>query len=233
MFTLGELTTRTYIIFDLFHTLSTLAHTGARGVDLHTMLGVSRETVNEALFEGSHDRLTGVISDPASVIADIAARCGASPSGEQCRSAATRRAARFAESLRLTPLHILETLDCLRANGKQLALISNADVTEISGWDTSPLAPRFVVALLSCRGRVGRTRSEIYRLCLTKLGARPDECVFVGDGGSNEFVGAREAGIPSICTTEFICDIFPERVAHHSAQADCVIGALSELCTAT
>jgi len=67
---------------------------------------------------------------------------------------------------------------------------------------------------------------------MRQLGATPDECVFVGDGGSNEFEGARRAGIPSICTTEFTRDIFPKRVDAHSAQADCVVAALFELCTA-
>ena len=232
MIPLRDLIARPYMIFDLFHTLSTLVHAGVGGPNLFELLGVSRERVNDALFVGSEARLTGRISDPAEVIADIARRCGVNPTREQCASAAAQRGRRFAESLRNVSPHILSTLDCLRDAGRRLALISNADVTEASGWEDSPLASRFDVALLSYRVGLAKPDPEIYHLCMRQLGATPDECVFVGDGGSNEFEGARRAGIPSICTTEFTRDIFPKRVDAHSAQADCVVAALFELCTA-
>jgi putative hydrolase of the HAD superfamily len=229
---LRKLARRPVFIFDLFHTLSTLHHAGIEGPNLFELLGASREQVNDALFSDSEARLKGYISEPPEVIADIAARCGVSLSSAQCAEYAAIRADRFSASLREVAPETLATLDCLRRSGKRLALISNADVIEAFGWDSCPLAERFEVAIISCHVGLAKPEPEIYRLCMDQLAVTADECVFIGDGGSNEFHGARRCGIPTICTTEFIRDIFPGRVSRHTAAADCSVAALSELCAA-
>ena len=38
----------------------------------------------------------------------------------------------------------------------------------------------------------------IYEEALKRLGIDPGDCIFVGDGGSNELVGARKAGMKAI-----------------------------------
>lgn len=43
--------------------------------------------------------------------------------------------------------------------------------------------------------RAVKPEPEIYRIALESLGVRPDQSVFVGDGGSDELRGAREMGI--------------------------------------
>ena len=40
--------------------------------------------------------------------------------------------------------------------------------------------------------------SCIYREAAKRLCVDPEECIFVGDGGSNELTGAREAGMKAI-----------------------------------
>lgn len=69
----------------------------------------------------------------------------------------------------------------------------------------------------------------IYELCLDRLGTVADDALFVGDGGSNEFAGARAVQLPTVCTTEFIRDIWPERVQSRVAEADYSIDTLNEL----
>jgi putative hydrolase of the HAD superfamily len=209
-----------------------MVHSAVPGPHLHELLGVDRDLVNRVLFDQSEMRLTGRISDPAEVVADIAARCGVDVSAEECASHAAIRSARFAQSLRGVLPHILDTLDCLRAHGRRLGLISNADTMEAAGWDESPLADRFECVLFSCDVGIAKPDPSIYHLCMDRMGVNADQCIFVGDGGSNEFDGARDAGIPTVCTVEFIRDIFPEKVAPQSARADCVVETLAELCRA-
>jgi putative hydrolase of the HAD superfamily len=36
---------------------------------------------------------------------------------------------------------------------------------------------------------------EIYSLACNRMGVQPEACIFVGDGGSNEFAGADDAGL--------------------------------------
>lgn len=230
--TLAELKGRSTIIFDLFHTLSSIVHAGVGGPDTHELLGVSRETFVEALFEGSHARLVGEITEPTEIIRDIAARCrSAVPSSEYPRIAEKRRR-RFAESLRRVSPGTLAALEQLRSHGKTLALISNADVLEAAGWPESPLASRFTIAVFSYDVGLAKPDPAIYEHCLRAVDAAPEDAIFVGDGGSDEFSGAAALGIPTVCTVELIRDIWPEKVAARRSQADIAVDSLAELASA-
>ena len=49
--------------------------------------------------------------------------------------------------------------------------------------------------VLSYKVQMKKPDSCIYREAAKRLCVDPEECIFVGDGGSNELTGAREAGI--------------------------------------
>ena len=59
--------------------------------------------------------------------------------------------------------------------------------------------------------------------------ASPEDCVFVGDGGSNELEGAKRLGIASVLVTGIIEEIWPEKIAERRRYADSVIADLDEL----
>ena len=224
-----DLCRRKHVIFDLFHTLSTIRHAGVPGPETHQLLQVSRDQLVKALFEGSEERLRGAISDPVEIIADIARRTGSLVPDSEYSAIAQARAFRFAESLRRVAPATLSALDGLRSAGKRLALVSNADSMEAAGWHDSPLSKRIDVAIFSCEAGIVKPEPQIYDLCLRRLGATARDALFVGDGGSNEFAGARSVGLPTICTTEFIRDIWPEQVESRIAAADHSIDSLDML----
>lgn len=229
---LQALMARPVIIFDLFHTLSTMRHAGVDGPETHELLGISREEYLLALFGDAEQRLKGVLSDPVEIVADIARAADSPIQPGEYACVADHRARRFAESLERVSETTLAALDCLKGYGKRLALISNADAMEGAGWPNSPLASRFEVTIFSFQVGHAKPEPAIYNCCMQQLNAVADQCVYVGDGGSNEFDGARSVGIPSICTTEFTRDIWPERIPERAARADAVVGSLSELCRA-
>ncbi len=226
---LAELRTRRCVIFDLFHTLSTIHHAGIPGPDTSELLGVSREAYLRALFDDTELRLTGRISDPVEIIRNIAEGCRAPVPASEYPRIARLRQERFAASLRRIRPSVLSALDLLRSRGKTLALISNADILEASGWDASPLAERFSVTVFSCHVGMAKPDPAIFHHCLDRLDASPGDALFVGDGGSNEFAGAAEAGIPSVCTVEFLRDTSPEKVEERRAGADLSVESLEEL----
>lgn len=229
---LADLRFRRVVLFDLFHTLSTVRHAKVPGPDTSDLLDVDRESYLRALFDDSTRRLTGQIDDPAEVIRDIAVACGSTvPASEYGRIAEIRRR-RFAESLRRVAPSTLNALDVLRLNGKTLALISNADVIEAEGWDASPLSGRFSVAVFSCFVGMAKPDPAIFRHCLDSLGVLAEDALFVGDGGSEEFVGAKALGIPTVCTVEFIRDTWPDKVESRKSQADFSVESLNELARA-
>ena len=55
------------------------------------------------------------------------------------------------------------------------------------------------------------------------------EAVFVGDGGSDELQGARDAGMITIMVTGVMKELWPARVTARLNQADYVIETLEEL----
>ncbi|WP_308447807.1 HAD family hydrolase [Micromonospora sp. AKA38] len=51
-------------------------------------------------------------------------------------------------------------------------------------------------------GELAKPAPAIYRLAAERLGVRPAECVFVGDGADGELAGARAVGMTAFRTTE-------------------------------
>ena len=69
---------------------------------------------------------------------------------------------------------------------------------------------------------VGCVKPEraIYENCLEKLGLPAAECLFVGDGGSNELVGARDVGMSTVLVSGVIAELWPERVQQRLTLCD-------------
>ena len=57
----------------------------------------------------------------------------------------------------------------------------------------------------------------------------PDECLFVGDGGSNELEGAHACGITTVMITGIVKKLWPDTIERKKIHADFVIENLSEL----
>jgi putative hydrolase of the HAD superfamily len=93
----------------------------------------------------------------------------------------------------------IETLDELERRGFKRGVISvcSSDVEE--AWDETELAPHVDDVVLSCAVGLSKPDPRIYELACERLGVRPDECVFVGDGANDELGGARRVGMRAVC----------------------------------
>ena len=97
----------------------------------------------------------------------------------------------------------------LRAAGYRTGILSNMPSDKLSFMRASrgfAWLENFSAALFSCDYGMVKPESEFYRTCLAKLGASPEECVFLDDSAVN-VEGARAIGINAM--------IF--RSAHESA----------------
>jgi putative hydrolase of the HAD superfamily len=61
------------------------------------------------------------------------------------------------------------------------------------------------------------------------MGLSPGECVFVGDGGSDELRGAKAAGLRTVFMSGAVEELWPERVAPRRALADHHIRSIPEI----
>ena len=92
----------------------------------------------------------------------------------------------------------VETLRELRARGFLVGLITvcSEDVEHL--WEASEFAGLFDAEVFSSAVGLSKPDPRIYLHCCELLGARPGECVFVGDGANDELAGALRVGMPAI-----------------------------------
>ena len=99
---------------------------------------------------------------------------------------------------------VLGLLAVLKQRGMKLALCSNCSEEEVQRFSVSPLHPYFDVIFLSYECGLVKPDREIYLGCAGALSVAPEECLFVGDGGSRELYGAKEAGMHPLRAVWFL-----------------------------
>ena len=92
-------------------------------------------------------------------------------------------------------------LDELKRRGIKIGLITNTFSDERDMIRSSRLFPYFDEAIISYEQGIRKPDPEIYQCMIERLNLKPEECLYVGDGGSRELYGAKEAGMrPLQCT---------------------------------
>jgi putative hydrolase of the HAD superfamily len=90
----------------------------------------------------------------------------------------------------------------------------------VAAWHDSALAGLFDAEVFSCTAGCVKPEPAIYQQCLSALGLDAAECVFVGDGGSNELVTAKDLGMSTIFVSGIIAELWPERIGERLATCD-------------
>jgi putative hydrolase of the HAD superfamily len=191
-----------FIAFDLFHTLVSGAddERDQAVAKMARVLRVEPAALVRAYHDSWPDRLTRW--GAAETVDILTRRLGGSPTADEVTRATALRHELATRLLSSVPPATLATLDTLRAAGSRLALVSNATSDTAQAWPDGVLARRFDVAVFSCEVGVAKPDPAIYQAALGRLGAAPEECVFVGDGADRELYGAAALGMTAIRTTE-------------------------------
>ncbi len=104
-------------------------------------------------------------------------------------------------------------LAILKARGISVGLISNCFREEAESIRKSILFPYFDAAMLSCELGIKKPEKEIYYRCTEALGVKPEECIYIGDGGSEELEGARSVGMKPYQASWYLKEIRQDRLA--------------------
>ena len=217
------------VIFDLFHTLTALESEWSDLPGTATLLGIDRRTWDGVLHERSRDRLTGALTDPFLIVRSLAHKIDPAIPDEKIRATVEIRIQRFRDTLSRIPSANIDVLKRLRASGMKVGLITNADAIEMASWAQCPLAGLFDAEVISCHVGMAKPDPEIFRKCLEMLGLPAGECLFVGDGGSNELVAAKTVGMKTVFISGIIRELWPERIPERLAIADHHIVQLPEV----
>ena len=207
------------VLFDLFHTLTGVESEWSELPWTSDVLGIDRAAWDSALTSSSRWRLAGQVRDPLKIVATLARKLRPSISDDVIARAVDVRTQRFRQALERIPEENVAMIQTLRRSGVRTALISNADAMEVAGWPSSPLAGLFDVEVFSCEVGWVKPEPEIYEHALTEIGLDASECVFVGDGGSDELEGARAVGLQTVFVSGIIAQIWPDRVEKRGAAA--------------
>ena len=184
------------------------------------MLGIDRQLWDDVMTAHSRSRLTGEERDPHAILCALVHAADSTIPDNRIREALRIRIQRFRDSLLRVPPQNVLALSRLRAAGFRLGLVSNADVMEVAAWPDSPLAGLFDVEIFSCEVGCMKPEPAIYRKCLEGLGLSAGDCLFVGDGGSNELVGARDVGLTTVFVSGVVSELWPDRVPQRLAVCD-------------
>jgi len=106
---------------------------------------------------------------------------------------------------------ILRMLDDLSTRDLRIGLISNCYAEEGDCIRASQLAPYFDAVMLSCEQGIRKPDALIFRRCLQELGVRPEEALYVGDGGSMELECAAACGLRPVQACWFIWEDEPDQ----------------------
>lgn len=219
------------ILLDLFFTLiSTYDNEEDKVHECH-VAGIDKADWTKVAVAQMYNRSIGVVNTPVEIVRDIMNVFQPGASEETIEAVTRLRIERYRHTLFNVNKDNLLAIRRIRALGKKVCLVSNADVIDVIGWQGSPLRALFDEVVFSCEVGVAKPDHRIYEIAMNKFGVEAERCLFVGDGGNDELRGAKGLGIATVLTTQFRGKLWPDTVKLIEKDADYKIGHLSELLT--
>jgi putative hydrolase of the HAD superfamily len=109
-----------------------------------------------------------------------------------------KRIAAKEECFRHLHTEIIPMLSTLKERGLLVGLISNCFSEEADVIRRSELFPYFDAIYLSYEQGIQKPDEEIFYRCINGFSVKAEECIYVGDGGSNELETARQLGMKAV-----------------------------------
>ncbi|GAA2058693.1 hypothetical protein GCM10009839_80740 [Catenulispora yoronensis] len=190
----------TAVVIDFFGTLTVSAPNAAwtaAAAASAAPLGLPADQWRAALDASFVERATGVLGDLAESFRELARRCGISPS-EEALARSCRARVESQNALFRFRADAPAALAVLRERGFRLGLLSDCTPELPPAWPGLEVAEYFDTAVFSCDEGIKKPDPAFFRLVTERLGVRPADCLYLGDGGSRELSGAAGAGMTAL-----------------------------------
>jgi len=188
------------VIFDLFGTLvpnmSLLEHRAVLTRMAHVLSAPPDDFV-QLWFDTFNERCTGIFKTLDDNIEYICQTLGVSVNETQAKLAARIRFD-YAVLSTIPRPDAVEILTHLKSRGLKTGLITDCSEEAPAIWQSTPFAPLIDVAIFSCIVGLKKPDPRIYRLAAEQLGMEPKNCLYVGDGSSQELTGASQIGMHAV-----------------------------------
>ena len=185
------------VIFDMFETLVTLFEGRTYfSENMAEDIGADLNAFRKAWHESEHDRSIGRMTMKDG-IADTLKKIGMYDAATVDRLFEKRLAA-LGDTFSAIPQASVELLKGLKDRGIKVGLITNTFSDERDLVRASELFPYFDAAMISYEQGVLKPDTVMYLKIMDEFGVKPDECLYVGDGGSKELYAARDLGMKAV-----------------------------------
>ncbi|HEV7896600.1 MAG TPA: HAD-IA family hydrolase [Planosporangium sp.] len=185
------------VLFDFFGTLTTAVRRGPRHAVIARLLGCDPEAFFAELDRTFYLRAAGRYGEPIDGLRRVAYAAGGRPKLAELAYAVAARVDAVHADTALRP-EAVRVLSRLRERGVPVVVVSDC-------WYELPaFAPQLAIGpfLEGCvySVEVGHCKPHpaMYLQACRQLRLDPDECLYVGDGGSRELSGAREVGMSTV-----------------------------------
>ena len=185
------------VVFDLFGTLAHNFSSRGYGDALARMasaLSLPSDDLRQAWFGTSRERNTGASQSCRGDVEYICRKLEATADEEQVEAAVQARLDYIRHVMTPQP-GAIKVLSGLKERGFKTGLISDCTHEIPTVWPETPFAPLFDTAVFSCLVGMRKPDPQIYLLATEQLDVRPEQCLYVGDGGSQELSGALAVGM--------------------------------------
>ena len=186
------------VVFDLFETLMTeWGHKKYTKNEMCADLGVERAEFDVFWDEKEQDRYIGSMSFEDSILY-VCEKCGKNVDTSTISDIIDKRIKTKSVCFEYVYPEVFQLLKTLREMGLQTAIISNCSSEEVNVLKESEIYKYFDEVILSYEVHMKKPDSCIYEEASKRSGVCLEECIFVGDGGSNELVEAKNVGMKAI-----------------------------------
>lgn len=191
------------VVFDMYETLITLFESPLYfGAQMAADAGMEEGQFLEIWRATETDRTTGKITFEE--VVESILRTNGCYSEEKMELIVGRRIRSKEEAFEHIHRDILPMLKALKDRGILVGLISNCFSEETKIIKKSVLYPYFDAVCLSFDEGLQKPDPAIYKRCLEKLDVQAGDCLYVGDGGSDELEAAQRVGMGALQATWYL-----------------------------
>jgi putative hydrolase of the HAD superfamily len=113
----------------------------------------------------------------------------------------------------LTPRsQALEVLFQLRLKGIKTGLMSDCGPAVPLVWNETPFPTLFDAVAFSCKEGIRKPDPAFYQVLVDRLGVPASQCLYIGDGHSDELAGAKKMGMKAVQVWSAIDTNEPDRL---------------------
>ncbi|MEU4687345.1 HAD family hydrolase [Actinoplanes sp. NPDC023714] len=185
------------VVFDFFGTLTRSVQRGPQHADIARSLGADPEAVTGVLNRTFRARACGSLGSAEATLRWVIEQAGGRPRPGAIRAAMPARIDALRADTRLRA-DAVSALTAIRARGVRTAVISDCTHELPAFLPGLPVAPLLDAQIYSVELGVCKPDPEIYLAACDRLGVAPEDCLYVGDGGSHELTGAAAVGMTPV-----------------------------------